>query len=174
MKANSQKVFKRFEAEGDIGGIMSQTSFLPFVPKSSKKGSSMELALTKFQYWNKRDCVGIVSKLGVNVKYAKALGFKSEDLSRDREYLPKHIEEGVWLPLLRAKMQQNPHILAELRENLESQFVEFSRMAENTERSGGKLEYWAGSVDTNGRLFGRNRMGELIQKIALEELLDRQ
>lgn len=173
IKANSTTVFKRFESAGDIGGALSQETFLPFVPKASTKGTPQELALNKFRYWMDRNCVGIVPKMATNAKYANALGFKPGDLWREREYLPEDIEEGVWLPLLRAKIAQNEHIRAELIANLESQFVEYSRMAEHAEISGAKVEYWGGSVNSDGRLFGRNRMGELIQKIALEEMLDK-
>lgn len=173
LKAKTMAVFKRFEVDGDIGGKMTADSFLPFVPTKSKRGSAIRLAESKHAYWAKRGCVGIISKMAVNVKYAKAMGLGEAELARGREYLPSVLEKNVWLPLLRAKMRQNSHIREELRNNAQSQFVEYSRTAKYSEENGKEGDYWAGSVDSEGRLSGGNRMGQFMQMIAMEEMMDK-
>lgn len=181
LKAANLATFVRFEQGGDLGSLTGVRSFFPFVSKNPKKGTQMDLAVKKHQYWMGRYAVGDVrNKLAVGIipKMAvknvgprwRRLGIAATDMVPANEWLMPEIEALVWKPLLHAKLKQNPKIWALAASHASEYFLEFDRSAKRLDEAGGTHRvYWGGMVDAKTRqLYGSNRMGVLLKEVVIE------
>jgi hypothetical protein len=172
LKAGNLKTFRRFEKDGDIGKEPTLESFLPFLPKSKQNDEECQ---KKYAYWikNKNGTdfgnIGIIPKMAVKKQRFKALGLESTDIIEDNEFLPTELEEDVWMTILRAKAKKNYLFWNALNVRHGFQFIELSIGAKRRYLKNGTEDYWAGYNDNDtGIIYGKNRMGEIMEKLAKE------
>lgn len=118
----------------------------------------------KYNYWSKKNNNGIIPKLASNPKYGKALGIHTT-MDYTRERLNEDLLRSVWTFLLRKKYLSNPTHLSTLVDTGDKKLIEFERGSTKE-----KPAFWGGCVKSNsdGVLYGRNFMGEMMQVVRNE------
>lgn len=142
-KATTLGAFRAFTTEGRFGR-WDANIFAALYSKTDK-------AKAKFDYWHKRDMLGIQAKLASSAKHAKRLGVTDMDYSR--ETLAPDVERAVWLAILQLKFEWNATHAEVLRDTGEKQLVEFDKSA----------GHWGGFI-RDGALVGENVMGRYMSE----------
>ena len=175
LKATNQSTFAKFL----VGGAFARWDTEAFAqfskPDSNDPEKHIEKAKKQFKYWSAKQNVGIIAKLAANPKYLKTLGIKAISMNYSHERLAWHLEEDIWLTLLRLKYIQNEecrkvligvfkidpkNILAAFNEP--KQLVEFDRSAGRV----GTQCYWGGCIKDNA-VVGLNTMGKYLTRVGL-------
>lgn len=116
----------------------------------------------KYNYWSKKNNNGIIPKLASNPKYGRALGIHTT-MDYTRERLNEDLLRSVWTFLLRKKYLSNPTHLSTLVDTGDKKLIEFERGSTKE-----KPAFWGGCVNSDGVLYGRNFMGEMMQQVRNE------
>ena len=84
-------------------------AFVPFLPASIRKKPTARAnaAIQKFNFWSKKQNVGIIPKMASNSKYRKQLFGAKVNMDYTRERLAPNDEHDIWIVLLTLKFKQN-------------------------------------------------------------------
>jgi predicted NAD-dependent protein-ADP-ribosyltransferase YbiA (DUF1768 family) len=140
----------RFSIAGDLSKFDAlRTNKKQFYPKCT----SIEVE-KKVNYWTNRKCIGIVAKMATNRRITKKLGltFRSESTTEDNVELMEQI--------LRLKYSQK-YFMERLLSTENSTLVEFGRFKQVN-------QFWTAFVEKDGTLVGKNKMGNLLEKLRSE------
>jgi len=153
LKARTVDCWSRFLVGGIWGGFLDQYPF-------DQDSASQRPKDQTFGYWKKKNCVGVIAKMAVNLARVKRHGWQNL-LNLTHERLEEQMEEQVWLWILRMKFLQEGLPQQTLKNTGDSYLLELERMAN-------QKTHWGGKVDEDGLIIGDNVMGKYLMKIREE------
>lgn len=150
LKSKDKTTFLKFTRGGEFDTMTAE-----FFEKVDKKADGA----SKVAYWSKKNNVGIVPKMVST--HSRQLGLTNYE-TRDL-YLSEDQQQAVWLDILRQKYVQNPSLRKLLRDTGNTVYLlEFDKGAKSTGA------YWGGYIDSDGLLYGQNKMGIYLMLLRYE------
>jgi predicted NAD-dependent protein-ADP-ribosyltransferase YbiA (DUF1768 family) len=109
------------------------------------------------EYWKKREMIGIVAKM------------RGNRMRSNKPTITKQEAIDIWIPILKAKFNNNPRVLDVLRKTENTTLVEVSNRL-HTKPIGDWIKHkWEGHVHKDtGLRYGHNWMGDILMQIRSE------